>query len=87
MFDLGSLIAWILIGAVVGIVARLLVPGRNALGVIGTILIGIVGALVGGWISAELLNATRVVTWLVAIAVAALLVWLLGRGRFGRRTI
>jgi uncharacterized membrane protein YeaQ/YmgE (transglycosylase-associated protein family) len=87
---LGALVTWILIGAVVGLIARLLVPGRNALGILATILVGIVGALLGGWL-AEMLNATRIVTWIIAVAVATLLVWLLTRAgarrRFGRRTI
>jgi uncharacterized membrane protein YeaQ/YmgE (transglycosylase-associated protein family) len=44
------LLAWILFGLVVGIVARFLMPGRDPAGVIGTILIGVVGALIGGFL-------------------------------------
>jgi uncharacterized membrane protein YeaQ/YmgE (transglycosylase-associated protein family) len=44
------ILAWILFGLVVGIVARFLMPGRDPAGLIGTILIGVVGALVGGFL-------------------------------------
>ncbi len=42
------IIVWLLIGLVIGALARLLVPGRQHIGIIMTILIGIVAALVGG---------------------------------------
>ncbi len=47
---LGALLSWSLCGLVVGLVARLLVPGRHRLGIIRTVLLGIVGAFVGGLI-------------------------------------
>lgn len=43
-----SILGWIFFGLIVGIVAKLLMPGRDPGGFIVTILIGIVGALVGG---------------------------------------
>ncbi len=45
-----SILGWILFGLVVGIVARFLMPGRDPGGFIVTIVLGIVGALIGGWI-------------------------------------
>jgi uncharacterized membrane protein YeaQ/YmgE (transglycosylase-associated protein family) len=45
-----SFLSWILFGLVVGIVAKLLMPGRDPGGFIITILLGIAGAVVGGWI-------------------------------------
>ena len=44
------LLAWILFGLVVGVVARFVMPGRDPAGVIGTIVIGVVGALIGGFL-------------------------------------
>lgn len=44
------IIGWILFGLVVGMVAKLLMPGRDPGGMIVTILLGIVGALIGGFI-------------------------------------
>jgi uncharacterized membrane protein YeaQ/YmgE (transglycosylase-associated protein family) len=46
-----SLLAWIVLGSIAGLVAKALVPGRDPGGCIVTILVGIAGALVGGWLS------------------------------------
>jgi uncharacterized membrane protein YeaQ/YmgE (transglycosylase-associated protein family) len=43
-------LGWILFGLVVGVIAKLLMPGRDPGGIIVTILLGIVGAVVGGWL-------------------------------------
>ncbi len=45
-----SVLGWILFGLVVGIVARFLMPGRDPGGWVVTIVLGIVGALIGGYI-------------------------------------
>ncbi len=45
-----SVVAWVLYGIAVGIVARLLVPARDSQGLTITLLIGIAGALLGGWL-------------------------------------
>lgn len=45
-----GILAWILFGLVVGVIAKLLMPGRDPGGFIITILLGIAGALVGGFI-------------------------------------
>ncbi|MGE0228893.1 MAG: GlsB/YeaQ/YmgE family stress response membrane protein [Dehalococcoidia bacterium] len=45
-----SVIAWVLLGLVAGALAKLLMPGRDPGGVLATILIGIAGAIVGGFI-------------------------------------
>lgn len=49
-----SIIIWILFGLVVGVVAKLLMPGRDPGGFIVTILLGIAGAFVGGFIGRAL---------------------------------
>lgn len=41
---------WIVFGLVVGIVAKLIMPGRDPGGIFVTIVLGVVGALLGGWI-------------------------------------
>jgi len=45
-----GILAWILFGLVVGIIAKLLMPGRDPGGFIVTILLGIAGAMVGGFL-------------------------------------
>ncbi len=41
---------WILLGLIVGALAKLIVPGKQGLGIIMTIILGVVGALLGGWL-------------------------------------
>ena len=45
-----SILGWILFGLVVGVIAKFLTPGRDASGFAATIALGILGAVVGGWI-------------------------------------
>ena len=47
---LGFIITLIIIGAIAGFIARAVVPGRDPLGVVGTIVLGIVGSFVGGFL-------------------------------------
>lgn len=49
-----AMLGWILFGLVVGVVAKLLMPGRDPGGMIVTILLGIGGALVGGFLGRAL---------------------------------
>jgi uncharacterized membrane protein YeaQ/YmgE (transglycosylase-associated protein family) len=55
------IIVLIVVGLVVGLIARLLVPGRDPIGLIGTILLGIAGAFVGGFLW-ELVEYHRIET-------------------------
>lgn len=47
---LGLIITLIVVGLIAGAVARLLVPGRQDIGIVATILLGIVGSFIGGFI-------------------------------------
>lgn len=49
-----GILSWILFGLVVGVIAKLLMPGRDPGGFIITILLGIAGALIGGFIGRAL---------------------------------
>lgn len=51
-----TIVGWIILGLLAGAVAKLLLPGRDPGGLIGTTLIGITGAFVGGWLSATFLD-------------------------------
>jgi uncharacterized membrane protein YeaQ/YmgE (transglycosylase-associated protein family) len=51
------IIVWVLIGLVIGALARLLVPGPQHIGIIMTILIGVVAALVGGILTTAVIGA------------------------------
>lgn len=79
------LIAWLVIGLVIGALARLLVPGRQHIGLILTILIGIVAALIGGLITTAILGVGHtVITFIVALVAAALLVSAFTTRGYGR---
>jgi uncharacterized membrane protein YeaQ/YmgE (transglycosylase-associated protein family) len=45
-----SIIAWLIVGAIAGWVAGMIVPGDEGYGWVGAIVAGIIGALVGGWL-------------------------------------
>ena len=47
---IGLIISWLIIGAIIGLLARAVMPGKQALGLGMTIILGIVGAIVGGFI-------------------------------------
>jgi uncharacterized membrane protein YeaQ/YmgE (transglycosylase-associated protein family) len=49
-----GILIWIILGLVAGVLAKLIMPGRDPGGIIVTIILGIAGALVGGFISTKL---------------------------------
>src|ERR1700684_83185 len=79
------IIVWVVIGLVIGALARLLVPGRQHIGIIMTILIGIVAAIVGGFITTAIIGAGHtIITFIVALIAAALLVSAFTTRGYGR---
>ncbi len=49
-----GIIAFLIIGLIAGLIARAIVPGRQSMGVVGTIILGMVGSVVGGIIGSLL---------------------------------
>lgn len=49
---MGVVISLVIVGLVAGALARLVVPGRDPMGIIGTLVLGIVGSFVGGFLGA-----------------------------------
>jgi uncharacterized membrane protein YeaQ/YmgE (transglycosylase-associated protein family) len=70
-----GIIAWILFGLIVGIIAKLLMPGRDPGGFIVTIALGVVGALLGGFIGRAMgfYGPNDGAGWLVSILGAVIL--------------
>jgi len=50
MGSIGSIIGWLVIGLIAGALAKLIMPGKDPGGIIVTLLLGIVGAILGGWL-------------------------------------
>jgi uncharacterized membrane protein YeaQ/YmgE (transglycosylase-associated protein family) len=91
-----GIISWLVVGAVAGYLAGLLVKGDESYGVIGHIVLGIVGAIVGGFVAGQLtggeyITGFNVTTVVVAVigAIIAVVAWnaIAGRSRSGRGTI
>jgi uncharacterized membrane protein YeaQ/YmgE (transglycosylase-associated protein family) len=82
-----SILGWILFGLVVGALAKLVMPGRDPGGIIVTILLGIVGAVLGGFVGNALgfyregEAAGFIMSFIGAVALLALYRMTLGRRR------
>ena len=87
MENLG-IINWIIVGGIAGVIAKLLMPGRDPGGCLVTILLGVAGALLGGWIGRELglfPDGQSLVAGLIAAIVGAFVLLLVYRLIAGRR--
>ncbi|MCW3022748.1 MAG: Transglycosylase associated protein [Conexibacter sp.] len=84
-----GIIAWIALGLLAGLIARAILPGHDSVGVIATMAIGVVGALIGGFV-AELLgfgglgSFFELRTWIIAVAGSLLLLAVLRSVTSGR---
>ena len=83
-----GILSWILFGLVVGVIAKLLMPGRDPGGFIVTILLGIAGALIGGFIGRAMgfYGPNETAGWLISILGAVVLLALY-RMMVGRRRV
>lgn len=77
---IGSIIGTIIFGAIIGALARLVIPGKQPMGWLITIVIGIAGALIGYWVWGLIASPGNANTrgidwirWIISIAVAAVL--------------
>lgn len=76
-----SIIGWIIFGAVVGVIARFVMPGRDPMGWIMTIVLGIAGSVLGGLLLGLLIGGrtTDPAGWIGSVLGAVLLLWLYRR--------
>jgi uncharacterized membrane protein YeaQ/YmgE (transglycosylase-associated protein family) len=82
-----NIIGWLLFGLVVGAIAKFLMPGRDPGGWIVTILLGIAGSFVGGFLASTLLgHGDRTAGWIGSI-IGAMLLLFIYRLIVGRRTV
>lgn len=82
-----EILGWILFGLIVGALAKLVMPGRDPGGIIVTILLGIGGALLGGFIgrATGLMGDNQQAGWIAAF-LGAILLLVIYRMIAGRRT-
>jgi uncharacterized membrane protein YeaQ/YmgE (transglycosylase-associated protein family) len=72
---IGEILGFLLIGCIVGPLARLIVPGEDPMPIWMTIVLGAVGAFLGGWLLAEVITPDNEgVPWIAAIVAGAALV-------------
>ena len=73
-----NVIGTIIFGAVIGMLARLVLPGKQPMGWLITIVLGVAGALIGYWVWGSVLNKGETggidwIRWIISIAAAAVL--------------
>ena len=81
-----GIIGLVVAGLVIGILARLLMPGRDPIGILGTIAVGIVGAVVGGYLWRAAFSNTDGYEIIGGILFAMVLLYLYRRVAVGRGT-
>jgi uncharacterized membrane protein YeaQ/YmgE (transglycosylase-associated protein family) len=88
---LTTIIVTVILGAIIGALARLVLPGRQNISTLMTVVLGIVGALIGSWLWTGVFNKgnTSGIDWialLMGVVVAAVLIVIYERVVAGRRT-
>lgn len=86
-----GILGWIVLGLLAGAIAKLIMPGDDPGGIIVTMLLGIVGALLGGFIGSRIFQVDlgsfwNLRTWLLAIA-GSLILLIIYRVAVGRRGV
>ena len=87
-----GIIAFIILGLLAGIIAKVLLPGKDPGGIIVTMLIGVAGALIGGFVAGALFDVDPldeffdISTWITAIVGAILLLLIYRAVAGGRRS-
>ncbi|MBC9953220.1 MULTISPECIES: GlsB/YeaQ/YmgE family stress response membrane protein [unclassified Leucobacter] len=81
-------LAFVLLGLIAGAIAKAILPGKQGGGWFATLILGVIGAMVGGWLGSLLFNADidkfwSLSSWALAIAgsIIVLLIWGLITGR------
>jgi|KBSSwiStaDraftv2_1062776.scaffolds.fasta_scaffold506862_2 uncharacterized membrane protein YeaQ/YmgE (transglycosylase-associated protein family) len=83
-----TIIGWIILGLIAGAIAKFLMPGQDPGGCIVTIIIGILGAMLGGWLATVLgwggaVSGLNIPSFITAIlgSILLLILWRLISGR------
>ncbi|TNU73131.1 GlsB/YeaQ/YmgE family stress response membrane protein [Miniimonas arenae] len=84
-------IGWIVLGLIAGAIAKAILKDRAPGGFLGTLILGVVGAVVGGWLGSLIFNAPledfwSLQTWVLAIIGSVIVLWIVG-ALTGRRKV
>jgi uncharacterized membrane protein YeaQ/YmgE (transglycosylase-associated protein family) len=83
-----QIIGLLIVGLIIGALARLVKPGRQTLGIAMTMLLGVVGALIGGWIASLIgsgsITELNFIGFIIAVVAAVILIGL-AEGAMGSR--
>ena len=82
-----SFIGWIIFGAIVGAIAKFLMPGKDPGGWIVTILLGIAGSFVGGFLAQAVLGKNEQTAGWIGSIIGAMVLLFIYRLIVGRRTV
>jgi uncharacterized membrane protein YeaQ/YmgE (transglycosylase-associated protein family) len=85
---IGSIVLAMIVGAIIGLVARLVMPGKQNIGMIMTVVLGALGGLIGSWLASKFgyHNANGGIAWIpffvgVGVAVVLIAIWETVTGR------
>jgi uncharacterized membrane protein YeaQ/YmgE (transglycosylase-associated protein family) len=81
-----AILGWIIIGLIAGALAKLIMPGDDPGGIIVTILIGIAGAIVGGWLASLIGIGGGIIITIITATIGAIILLAIYRAIAGRRT-
>jgi uncharacterized membrane protein YeaQ/YmgE (transglycosylase-associated protein family) len=84
-----GILSWIVVGLIAGVLAKVIMPGRDPGGIVVTVLLGIIGAIVGGFLVGLAMPGDFItginITTIVVATLGAILLLLIYRLTFARR--
>jgi uncharacterized membrane protein YeaQ/YmgE (transglycosylase-associated protein family) len=83
---IGTIISSVIVGLVIGALGRLIIPGRQAIGLLATLMLGLIGSIVGGFVGRHILHIGGL-SLLLEIGVAAVAVALYAARPSQRRSV
>ncbi len=85
---IGSIVLAVVVGAIIGLVARLVMPGKQNIGMIMTVVLGALGGLIGSWVAGKFgyHNANGGIVWIpsfigIGVAIVLIAIWETVTGR------
>jgi uncharacterized membrane protein YeaQ/YmgE (transglycosylase-associated protein family) len=83
---IGTIISSVIVGLVIGALGRLVIPGRQSIGLLATMMLGLIGSIVGGFVGRHILHIGGL-SLLLEIGVAAVAVALYAASPAHRRSL